>query len=63
MQNTPLFPLREGLEITSVSDTTEEVLLRLTSHRTTSACPLCSTSSLAIHSFYRSLRAIALLTC
>ena len=49
MPSTPLFPLPEGLEITSVSDTPEEVVVRVTSHRTTSVCPLCSTPSLAIH--------------
>jgi len=53
MPSTPLFPLPEGLEITSVSDTPEEVVVRVTSHRTTSVCPLCSTPSSAIHSSYR----------
>jgi transposase len=53
MPKTPLFPLPEGLEITSVSDTTEEVVVRVTSYRATSVCPLCSVPSSAIHSYYR----------
>ena len=53
MPTTPLFPLPEGLELTSVSETAEEVLVRVTSHRPTSLCPLCSTPSSAIHSYYR----------
>jgi len=53
MPTTPLFPLPEGLEITSVSDTPEEVLVRVTSNRETSVCPLCSTPSSVIHSYYR----------
>jgi transposase len=53
MPSTPLFPLPEGLELTSVSDTPEEVLVRVTSYRQTSMCPLCSTPSSAIHSYYR----------
>ena len=53
MPSTPLFPLPEGLEITAVSDTPEEVVVRVTSYRTTSVCPLCSTPSSAIHSSYR----------
>ncbi len=53
MPKTPLFPLPEGLEITSISDTPEEVLVRVTSHRESSPCPLCSTPSSAIHSYYR----------
>jgi transposase len=36
-----------------VSETPEEVLVRVTSHRTTSCCPLCSTPSSALHSYYR----------
>jgi transposase len=53
MPTTPLFPLPEGLEITSMSETPEEVLVRVTSHRQTSCCPTCSTPSSAIHSSYR----------
>ena len=53
MPNTPLFPLPEGLELTSVSETKEEVLVRVTSYRQTCVCPLCSTPSSAIHSYYR----------
>jgi len=53
MPTTPLFPLPEGLEISSMSETAEEVLVRVTSHRQTSKCPCCSTPSSAIHSYYR----------
>lgn len=53
MPTTPLFPLPEGLEITSISETSQEVLVRITSHRTTSLCPLCFTPSSIIHSYYR----------
>jgi transposase len=49
----PLFPLPDGLEVTSVSETSEEVLVRVVSHRATSCCPLCSIPSSAIHSYYR----------
>jgi hypothetical protein len=51
--STPLFPLPEALEITSISDTPEEVVVRVTSHRTSSRCPLCGVSSSSIHSSYR----------
>jgi hypothetical protein len=34
MPTTALFPLPEGLEMTSISDTAEELLVRVTSHRT-----------------------------
>lgn len=53
MPTTPLFPLPEDLEITSISETPEELLVRVTSHRQTSLCPLCSTPSSIIHSYYR----------
>ncbi len=53
MPTSPLFPLPDGLEITSVSETPAEVLVRVTSLRQTSCCPLCSTPSSAIHSYYR----------
>ncbi len=43
MLTTPLFPLPEGLEITSISETPEEVLVRVISHRSISLCLLCST--------------------
>src|SRR5579859_4894803 len=39
--------------ITAVSDTPEEVLVRVTSYRATSPCPMCSIPSSAIHSLYR----------
>lgn len=53
MPTSPLFPLPDGLEITSVSETPAEVLVRVTSLRQISCCPLCSTPSSAIHSYYR----------
>jgi transposase len=52
MPTTPLFPLPEGLEMTSISDTPEELLVPVTSYRSSSPCPQCSTPSSAIHSSY-----------
>jgi transposase len=52
MPTTPLFPLPEGLEMTSISETSEELLVHVISHRTTSPCPQCSTPSSSIHSSY-----------
>ena len=48
-----LVPLPEGLEITAISDTPEAVVVRVLSHRSSSHCPICSTPSSAIHSYYR----------
>jgi hypothetical protein len=48
-----LLALPEGLEITAVSDSSEAVLVRVLSQRSSSCCPVCSTPSFAIHSFYR----------
>src|SRR5260370_40350435 len=53
MPTTPLFPLPEGLEMTSLSETPVELLVRAISHRSSSPCPHCSTPSSAIHSSYR----------
>lgn len=53
MPTHPLFPLPEGLEMTSVSESTEAVLVRVASMRTSSPCPLCSTPSTSVHSYYR----------
>jgi zinc-finger of transposase IS204/IS1001/IS1096/IS1165/Transposase len=53
MPTTPLFPLPEGLEMTSISETSDELLVRVTSHCSSSLCPHCSTPSSAIHSSYR----------
>ncbi len=39
MPTTPLFPLPEGLEMTSISGTSEELLVSVTSHRASSSCP------------------------
>ncbi len=53
MPTTSLVSLPEGLDIISVSETTEELLVRVTSNRSCSLCPLCSIPSHAIHSYYR----------
>ena len=53
MPTTPLFPLPEGLEMTSISDTPEELLVRVTSYRASSPCPQCAMPSSAIHSSYQ----------
>jgi transposase len=53
MPTTPLFPLPEGLEMTSISETSQELLVRVSSHCSSSLCPHCSTPSSAIHSYYR----------
>lgn len=48
-----LLALPEGLEITGISDSPEAVLVRVLSQRSSSCCPVCSTPSFAVHSFYR----------
>jgi hypothetical protein len=53
MPTTLLCPLPEGLDITSISETLEEVLVRVTSHRAMSLCTLCSTPSSAVRNYYR----------
>ena len=53
MSLSPLFPLPDGLEITEVRETPEEVLVHVTSYRSSSPCPHCSMPSSAIHSSYR----------
>jgi transposase len=53
MPITPLLPLPDGLEITSVSQSEKELQIRVTSNRTNSLCPSCSTASSSIHSYYR----------
>jgi transposase len=53
MPTTPLLPLPDGLEITSISQTERELQVRVTSNRISSRCPLCLTPSYAIHSYYR----------
>jgi zinc-finger of transposase IS204/IS1001/IS1096/IS1165 len=47
------FLYRMVSRITSVSETPEEVLVHVTSHRSSSPCPQCSMPSSAIHSSYR----------
>ena len=53
MPTTPLLPLPDELEITSISEFQDELLVRVISNRTSSLCPLCGTPSSAIHSYYR----------
>ena len=53
MSTSPLFPLPDGLELTSVSEAADEVVVCVTSQRESSLCPQCSVSSSAIHSSYR----------
>lgn len=53
MPTTPLLPFPDGLEITALSVTEQELQVRVTSNRMSSLCPLCSTPSFAIHSYYR----------
>ena len=53
MPTTPLLPLPDELEITSISVIEQELHVRVTSNRMSSRCPLCSTPSSAIHSYYR----------
>jgi len=53
MPRTPLLPLPDGLDITSISETPEELLVRVTSNRLSSPCPGCATPSTAVHSSYR----------
>jgi hypothetical protein len=48
-----LLPLPEGLEISTVSGSSEAVVVRILSHRSSSCCPVCSMPSSSIHSFYR----------
>lgn len=50
MPTTPLFPLPEGLEMISISDTPEDLLVHVTSHRSSSPCPQCAMPSSAVHS-------------
>ncbi len=52
MPTTPLLPLPDGLEITSISETEHELLVRVTSNRMSSPCPVCSAPSFSIHSYY-----------
>ena len=53
MPTSPLLPLPDHLDITAVSQTQEGLQIRVTSNRPSSPCPLCSTPSDAIHSYYR----------
>src|SRR5260370_145439 len=53
MSSSPFFPLPDGLESMSESETREEVLVHVRSYRASSRCPRCSMPSSAIHSSYR----------
>src|ERR1700737_4839329 len=52
MSVSPFFPLPDGLEMTSVSKTADEVVVCVTSCRSSSPCPQCAMSSSAVHSSY-----------
>ncbi len=53
MPTTPFLPLPADLDITAISDTDEGLLVRISSNRSHSLCPVCSTPSSAVHSSYR----------
>jgi transposase len=53
MPTTPLLPLPDGLEMSAVSTTEQDLQIRVISHRVSSICPRCSQPSRAIHSYYR----------
>lgn len=53
MPTTPLLPLPDGLEISAVSTTEQDLQIWVISHRVSSICPRCSQPSQAIHSYYR----------
>jgi transposase len=53
MSTTLLLPLPDGLEITSISETSDALLVRVTSQCPSSVCPWCEEPSHAIHSYYR----------
>ncbi len=53
MPITPLLPLPDGLEITSVSVNENHLEIRVLSNRSFCLCPICSQPSLAVHSYYR----------
>jgi transposase len=53
MPTTPLLPLPDDVDIISISEVLDGLLVRVTSNRSSSTCPLCETPSHAIHSYYR----------
>jgi hypothetical protein len=53
MSTTPFLPLPDGLDITSISEASEVLLVHVTSSRPRSVCPLCGKLSQAIHSSYQ----------
>jgi transposase len=53
MPTTPFLPLPDHLEITSISETESELLVRVISNRVSSLCPVCSIPSFSVHSYYR----------
>lgn len=53
MSTTPFLPLPDGLDITSISESPDALLVQVTSRCTSSACPLCGEPSQAIHSYYQ----------
>ncbi len=53
MPTTPLISWPEGLDLISVSETADELLVRVTANRSCSLCPRCSIPSSALPSSYR----------
>ncbi len=52
MSTTPLLPLPDGLDITSITESSDGLLIHVTSCCPSSVCPLCRVPSSAIHSYY-----------
>jgi hypothetical protein len=50
--SSPLLSLPEGLAITAIAERAGVLLVHVTSARSSSLCPLCSTPSRSIHSHY-----------
>jgi transposase len=53
MPTTPFLPLPDGLDISAIRKTEEGVLVRVSSNRPQSRCPICSTPSSTVHCSYR----------
>ena len=53
MPTTPLLPLPDGLDITSIRKAPEGLLVRISSERPNAPCPICSRVSSEVHSSSR----------
>jgi transposase len=53
MSTTPFLPLPDGLDITSICESPDVLLVHVTSRCPSSVCPLCAEPSYAIHSYYQ----------